>query len=104
MSAATRNGRAAGATLWNQLWTVNGPSTAAVHGLQVALLTALVTVGLILSLRMAWRGMREAIPAIPDDALCYFQIARNVSSGHNVSFDDVLILVSEPPVVPSRQP
>ena len=51
------------------------------------LLAAPVAAGLFLRLRIAWEAIATSIPTIPDDAFYYFQIARNIASGNNVSFD-----------------
>jgi len=46
-----------------------------------------LAVGLYLRLRFAWTAIDESIDRLPDDAFYYFQIASNIASGHNVSFD-----------------
>jgi len=47
-----------------------------------------IAVGLFLRLRKAWADISTIVlEATPDDAFYYLQIARNVATGHNVTFD-----------------
>ena len=47
-----------------------------------------VSLGLVLRLRKAWADMPTIVlEATSDDAFYYFQIARNIATGHNVTFD-----------------
>lgn len=52
------------------------------------LVLAPMAVGLVLRLRKAWADIPNLLlEATSDDAFYYFQIARNIATGHNVTFD-----------------
>ena len=52
------------------------------------LVLAPMAVGLLLRLRKAWSDIPTIVlEATSDDAFYYFQIARNIATGHNVTFD-----------------
>ena len=52
------------------------------------LVLAPIAVGLFLRLRTAWADISTIVlEATSDDAFYYFQIARNIATGHNVTFD-----------------
>ena len=52
-----------------------------------ALLAFPLLFGLALRLRKAWADIPSVIASIPDDAFYYFEIARNIANGRNVTFD-----------------
>ena len=52
-----------------------------------ALLAFPLLFGLALRLQKAWADIPTIIASIPDDAFYYFEIARNIANGRNVTFD-----------------
>lgn len=61
--------------------------TLLVYG-RFAALAAIAVAGLALRLRLAWESIDKIVlKSTPDDAYYYFQIARNVAHGRNVTFD-----------------
>ena len=52
-----------------------------------ALLAFPLLFGFALRLRKAWADIPAIIASIPDDAFYYFEIARNIANGRNVTFD-----------------
>ena len=60
----------------------------ATHPLAFAGLAIVVAAGLALRLEHAWRSMHHLVlRVVPDDSFYYFQIARNLAHGRNVTLD-----------------